>query len=342
MNTHEFIIRMPKVELHVHLEGSIQPATLLRLAERNHVTLPAQSVDGLRAWYEFSGFDHFIEVYMTICSCIRSAGDLELITREFIKDRADQNIRYSEVIFTPNTHLPHIPLDDQLAAINRARREGEAKYGVRINMAPDISRERRPVEDSVQIALWAIQNRNNGITSLGLGGPEVNNPPELFAATFDIVQAAGFPATPHAGETEGPASIWGALKTLYAIRIGHGVRCLEDEALVNYLRERQIPLEVCPSSNVCLKVTPSLASHPLPQLLEAGLNITINSDDPPMFNTTLTDEYVRITDQFGFSRDQIKRFIFNAIEASLLPLAEKQAMKQDFILQFEQLETSLE
>lgn len=341
MNTRDFICRMPKVELHVHLEGSIQPATLLKLAKRNNVSLPAHTVEGLHEWYEFSGFDHFIEVYFAICSCIRSADDLELITNEFIKDRADQNIRYSEVIFTPFTHLPHIPLDDQLAAINRARKSGEEQYGIRINMAPDISRERRPIEDSQVIARWAVKNRDNGITSLGLGGPEVNNPPELFEETFKIITEANFPATPHAGETEGPASIWGALRTLNAVRIGHVVRCLEDPTLVEFLREKQIPLEVCPSSNVCLKVAPSLAQHPLPALMEAGLFVTINSDDPPMFNTNLTEEYLRITDQIGFKLDSIKQFIFNGIEASLIPQAEKQVMRQDFALQFAQLELEL-
>lgn len=208
-------------------------------------------------------------------------------------------------------------------------------------MAPDISREKRPVEDSQLIARWAVKNRNNGITSLGLGGPEIGNPPELFTETFKIVQDAGFPSTPHAGETEGPASVWGAIKKLNAVRIGHGVRSLEDPVLVEYLKEKQIPLEVCPSSNVCLKVATSIAEHPLPRLLEAGLFVTINSDDPPMFNTNLTEEYLRITDQFGYTMDTIKHFVFNAIEASLLPQAERQVLKQDFALQFAQLELEL-
>jgi adenosine deaminase len=342
MNIKEFIHRMPKVELHVHLEGSIQPTTLLRLAERNRVTLPAQSIEGLRKWYQFAGFNHFIDVYMTICSCIKSAADLELITTEFIKDRAAQNIRYSEVIFTPNTHLPHIPLDDQLSAINRARLVGETQLGVRINMAPDISRERRPLEDTQVIAHWAVKNRNNGITSLGLGGPEVGNPPELFRETFQIVRDANFPATPHAGETMGPESIWGAIKSLNAVRIGHGVRCLEDTTLVEYLREKQIPLEVCPSSNICLKVFPSLAEHPLPKLINAGLNVTINSDDPPMFNTTLTEEYLRITQQFSFTLEQIKKFNYAAIQASLLPGIEKQKLLQEFSAEFDRLEKDLQ
>lgn len=342
MNIKEFIHRMPKAELHVHLEGSIQPATLLLLAEKNRVDLPTRSIEGLREWYQFSGFDHFIEVYMTICSCIKSAADLELITTEFIKDRADQNIRYSEVIFTPNTHLPHIPLDDQLAAINRARRVGEEQLGVRINMAPDISREKRPLEDSQVLARWAVKNRNNGITSLGLGGPEVNNPPELFAETFKIISDANFPATPHAGETMGAESIWGAIKTLNAIRIGHGVRCLEDDSLVEYLREKQIPLEVCPTSNICLKVFPSLAEHPLPKLLDEGLYITINSDDPPMFNTNLTEEYLRITQQFNFTLDQIKKFVLAAVQASLLPDNEKQILLQEYSVEFNRLAKDLQ
>jgi len=337
MTIQEFIRRMPKVELHVHLEGSIEPHTLLMLAERHNVTLPARTIEELLEWYKFTDFNHFIEVYMAISSCIRTADDLELIATEFLKDRADQNILYSEVIYTPFTHLPHIPLDDQLAALNRARKAAAEKYGIHINLAPDISRERRPVELSHQIAEWAVKNRDNGITSLGLGGPEIGNPPELFASTFEIARAAHFPATPHAGETEGPASIWGALKTLHAVRIGHGVRCLEDPALVAYLKEKQIPLEVCPSSNVCLHVVPDLASHPLPRLMEEGLYVTINSDDPPMFNTNLTEEYLRITDQFGFAERQLRKFVFNAAHASLLPENEKTDLIQNLTSRFDQL-----
>ncbi|BCY19218.1 adenosine deaminase [Leptolinea sp. HRD-7] len=341
MNIKEFIRQMPKVELHVHLEGSIEPQTLLKLAERHNVTLPARNLDELHDWYKFTGFDHFIEVYLAISSCICTADDLELIAAEFLKDRAEQNILYSEVIYTPYTHLPHIPLDEQLAALNRARKTAEEKWGVRINLAPDISRERRPIEASHQIAEWAIKNRNNGITSLGLGGPEIGNPPELFASTFEIARKAGFPATPHAGETEGPASIWGALKTLNAVRIGHGVRCLEDPSLVSYLKEKQIPLEVCPSSNVCLHVVPDLTSHPLPRLMDEGLFVTINSDDPPMFNTNLTEEYLRITDEFGFSVPQLKQFVFNAARASLLPIDEKNTLIQNLTVRFSELEKQL-
>ena len=341
MRIEEFIYLMPKVELHVHLEGSINPETLLMLAERNQVPLPVNSLEELQAWYQFTDFDHFIEVYFAICDCIRTPEDFELITSEFLKDQAEQNIKYSEVIFTPFTHQEHVAFDAQLAAINRGRNKAEEELGVRMALVPDISRQMRPIEDCYQIANWAIENMANGIIALGLGGPENGNPPELFREVFGHVQAAGLPSLPHAGETEGPQSIWGAINELSAVRIGHGVRCLEDPELVDYLRRKQIPLDVSPSSNVCLGVVPALAKHPLPRLLGEGLFITINSDDPPMFDTTLTDEYLRITEAFNLDITRIKQFVINGIRASLLPFESQQLLENEFIARFVELEYEL-
>lgn len=341
MTLEKFIRRMPKVELHVHLEGSIRPETLLTLAERNDVALPASSLEGLREWYQFSDFAHFIEVYLATCDCVRTPADFELIAAEFLRYRSEQNVKYSEVIFTPYTHREHVSFDEQLAAINRARKEAEASHGIRIGLIPDISRETRPIEESLQVADWAIENMGNGIIALGLGGPEIDNPPELFQGAFERARAAGLPSLPHAGETEGPQSIWSAIHTLSALRIGHGVRCLEDPKLVTFLREKQIPLDVSPTSNVCLGVVPALESHPLPKLLEEGLFVTINSDDPPMFDTTLTDEYLRIVQAFDFDRSQIKQFVVNGIRASLLPPEAQQALETEFRAQFVALENEL-
>jgi adenosine deaminase len=325
---------MPKVELHVHLEGSIMPATLLELSRRNQVELPVRSVEEMHDWVQFTDFAHFIEVYIAICNCLRTPDDFELITAEFLRGQAQQNILYSEVIFTPYTHQANVSLDDQLAAINRARTWAETNLGVRMALAPDISRQIRPVDLSLTVADWAIKNRANGIIALGLGGPEIDNPPELFHAAFDRTHAAGLPSLPHAGETEGPASIWGAINALHAVRIGHGVRCLEDPALVTYLRENQIPLDVSPTSNVCLGVVPSLDKHPLPGLLQEGLWVTINSDDPPLFSTTLTDEYLNIAAVFGFDRAQIQQLVINGVHASLLSGPERRSMEQGFKRQF--------
>jgi len=341
MTLEKFIRRMPKVELHVHLEGSIRPKTLLTLAERNNAKLPAESLEKMREWYQFSDFAHFIEIYFAICNCIRTPDDFELIASEFLKHQAEQNIKYSEVIFTPYTHREHVTFDEQLAAINRARKKAEAEYGVQIGLVPDLSRQMRPVEESFQVINWAIENMENGIIALGLGGPEIDNPPEIFSETFRRARIAGLPSLPHAGETEGPQSIWGAINALSAVRIGHGVRCLEDVELVAYLREKQIPLDVSPTSNVCLGIAPTLEEHPLPQLLDEGLFVTINSDDPPMFDTTLTDEYLRIVDAFDFDIERVKQLVLNGVCASLLSSEAKEVLEKNIRAQFVEFEKEL-
>jgi adenosine deaminase len=328
-----WIAAIPKVELHVHLEGAIQPETLLTLAGRNGVDLPANNAEGLRQWYAFTGFPHFIEVYLAISSCICTPDDIELVARDFLRGQAAQNIRYSEVTYTPFTHYSlnrRIPFADQMAALDRARLWAEFELGVSVGWVLDISRNVRPIEHSLTVAEWAIQSMDRGVVALGLGGPEVGHPPELFAEAFARARAAGLGSVPHAGETMGPESIRGALDALGAQRIGHGVRCLEDPDLVTILRERQIPLEVCPTSNVCLRVFPSLEAHPLPRLLEEGLYVTLNSDDPPMFNTTLTQEYLHAAHVLGLDADSLERLLLNAVRASLLPAEARSAMEREF------------
>jgi adenosine deaminase len=183
---------------------------------------------------------------------------------------------------------------------------------------------------------------NNGIIALGLGGPEIDNPPEIFREVFKHTESAGLPSLAHAGETEGPPSIWGAINMLSAVRIGHGIRCLEDPELVRYLNQKQIPLEVCPTSNVCLGVVRTLEEHPLPKLLEEGLFVTINSDDPPMFDTTLTEEYLRIVKTFNFDISLVQQFVINGIRASLLSLKSRMALENEFREQFVALESESE
>jgi len=324
----DFITRMPKVELHVHLEGSVQPSTLLKLAERHHINLPARDLPGLREWYRFRDFDHFIEIYMTISSCLRTAEDIELIAREFLAGQAAQNILHSEVTFTPyNQFLSSgLGFHEQIDAVNRARAWAEERYGVSMGIIMDIPRM-IPPEEGLLIAHWAIERHGDGITAFGLGGPEVGNPPEKFQEAFDLIRQNGVPCILHAGETDGPESIWKAIKTADTRRIGHGVRAVEDPELVEYLKDKQIPLEVCPTSNICLKVYPALEEHPLPRLLAAGLFVTINSDDPPMFNTTLTNEFLTGAKAFGWNRDQVKVFYHNAVAASLLPAPQKQSLQ---------------
>jgi len=336
MTLSNFIRTMPKVELHVHLIGAIQPDTLLKLAQKNHIALPANTVEGLQHWYTFTDFAHFVEIYLKIADCICTAEDIELITREFLTGQAAQNIVYTEVTFTPHYIAQKgISFSEQLNAINRARTWAEATFGVTMRLIIDIPREVTP-EDGNAIAKWVCDIRNDDIVALGLGGPEIGNPPEKFIEAFAIAREAGLPSVPHAGETEGAASIWGALRSLDAVRIGHGIRYLEDPVLVTVLRDRQIPLEVSLTSNVCLHVASDFEHHPLPRLIDAGLYVTLNSDDPAMFNTTLTDEYLRAAQYFGFGEARLERFVMDAAHAAMLPAHSKEQLIEKLRMGFKQ------
>jgi adenosine deaminase len=334
----DFIRVMPKAELHVHLEGSIRPETFLDLARRHGVELPGDNVEALRQWYKFTDFSHFVTVYKTIACCLRNPDDVELITREFLVNQAAQNIIYSEVTYTPFIQFKNcgISIRDQLDAINRAREWGEKELQVSMRLIIDIPRQ-VPSEEGLIIADWAISGMQDGVIGIGLAGLEVGHPAEKHKEAFDRARAAGLRSVPHAGELVGPESIWKALRLLGAERIGHGVTCLQDPALTAELRDTQIPLEVCPTSNVCLNVAPSFEEHPLPHMMESGLFITLNSDDPPLFNTSLTDEYLNAAKNFGWTQQQVEQVSLNAVRAAFLPTEEKRRLEQRFRAEFDGL-----
>jgi adenosine deaminase len=340
MSLETFIRAMPKVELHVHLEGSIRPRTLLKLARRNNITLPARTLDELRAFYHFTDFAHFIRVYATIINCLQTPDDFALIAEEFGATMAEQQIRYAEITWSPVTHVGRlgIPFAELLRGVNRGRAAAKDKYGVEMRWIIDIVRNLHAKGfDGMETAEMAVQGHAHGVVGLGLGGMEQGFPPELFTTAFTHARAHGLHSIPHAGEVDGPTSIWGALRDLKAERIGHGIRAIEDPELVEYLRVYQIPLEVCPTSNICTGVVADLGSHPIRQLYAAGVYITVNSDDPPMFNTTLTDEYLMLAHTFGFDADAIEQLVLNGVRATLLDHAEKQALEAAFRVELHQL-----
>jgi adenosine deaminase len=337
MSLHDFIHEMPKVELHVHLEGSIRPSTLLTLAQRNGVELPAQDLQGLREFYRFTNFDHFIQVYFTICSCLRTVQDFCLIAYEFGAEMARQHTRYAEVTFTPATsvNVSGLPFDEILAGLNEGRDLARADFGVEFRWVLDIVRDNP--DSRFQVARWAIAAMDRGVVGFGLGGTERGNPADGFVDAYALAREAGLHSVPHAGEIAGPESVWAAIRGLQAERIGHGVRSVEDPALIDYLRQVQIPLEVCPTSNICLGVYPSFEAHPVRQLWEAGVYVTVNSDDPPMFNTDLVGEYELLAERMGFSAQELEQLSLNALRASFLPDAEKAALEQEFVSEFSRL-----
>lgn len=342
MNLHEFASRIPKAELHVHLEGSIRPSTLLQLAKRNNARLPADDVEGLAEFYRFRDFAHFLDVYITISRCLRTPDDYALIAYEFGCDCARQNIRYAEVTFTIATNVEITGLTWQtiLDALNAGRNQARDEFGVDWRWVFDISRNRPETQNEVfKIALSA---RDQGVVALGLGGPEAEFPAELFVDAFGRAFEAGLPRVPHAGEIVGPESVWSALRQLHADRLGHGVRCVEDPELLAYLRERQVPLELCPTSNVRLGVYPDYAAHPLRQLWDQGLFITVNSDDPPLFGTDLNQEYQVLVDHFGFGADELEQISLNGLCASLLPPLEKTQLEDEFRAAFARLREQID
>lgn len=327
-----YVRAAPKVELHVHLEGSIRPATLLELARRNGQPLPADDLDGLRRWFVYRDFPHFVEIYVAITRCLRTAADYELIVHEFGADLARQHVRYAEVTFTPaSQEVRGIRRDTWSDGLRRGRERVRAEFGVEIAWVFDLPRSmvaREPGLGDDTLAA-AIEGMADGVVALGLGGIEAGFPPEPFAPWFDRARAAGLRSVPHAGETVGPESVRGALDALGAERIGHGVRAIEDPALVAELAERGVPLEVSPTSNLRLGVYRSYEEHPLPRLLAAGIELTVNSDDPPLFNTTLNDEYALLPAVFGLDREPIDRLILNGVRHSFLPPARRGALETE-------------
>ena len=346
MSIAAFIEAMPKAELHIHLEGAIAPATLLRLAERHGRPLPADDVKGLQAWYHFTTFRHFIEVYLMGQACLRQADDFALIAYELGADRSRQAIRYSEVTVTPYTHIwqqKGIRPEEIIEGLEDGRARARRDFGVEMRWVFDIPRN-LPEPAGAWTADFAIQHMDKGVVGFGLGGDESKAPPELWIAPFQRAIAAGLYSVPHAGEVAGPASVWGALRHLGARRLGHGVRSSEDPALVAYLVEHQVPLEVNPTSNLRLNVYPDFAHHPLRRLWDAGVYLTVNSDDPPMFDTTLTAEYGVLAAHFDFTPAELEQISLNAVAAAAplgLDAAGRRQMQGEFRGRFADLRQAL-
>lgn len=346
-NLAAYLRAAPKAELHVHLEGSIQPATLLTLARRNGKALPAQTVEELQQWFRYRDFNHFIDIYFEITRCLKTAEDYELIAYEFGAGMAAQHVRYAEVTFSPSTHADSlgIPFDTFFGGVTRGRERARADFSVEMRWVFDIVRNIEDEAHNRQLAEYvtavAIEGQADGVVALGLGGAEVGYPPERFTPYFERALAAGLHSAPHAGETVGPASIWGAVRALHAERIGHGVRSIEDAALVEHLAAQRIPIEVCPTSNLRLGVYPNLAEHPLPRLYTAGVPLTINSDDPPLFNTTLNQEVALLADPFAFDLGTINDLLLNGVRQSFLPPEEKSALETVFQREMATLQSDL-
>ncbi len=332
---------LPKVELHIHLEGSIRPDTLLELARRRRVSLPADDEDGLRKWFRFDNFEHFVEIYLTCCKCLRDPEDFQLVAEQFLTDQARQNVLYTEAHFTIGTHLTNGANGLEVAeALHETFCEAERKHGIRARLIPDIVRN-AGVQRADQTLEWALDSRDLGVVALGLSGFE-EIPNDEFREHFRVAAEEGLRRVAHAGEHQGPETIRAALDLCDAERIGHGIRVLEDPGLVERLRDEQIPLEVCPSSNICLNAVRDLGSHPFDELDAAGLQVTINSDDPPFFDTTLSDEYLRLARTFGYSIEKLAQLSRRAVRFAFTDDELQTWLQREFDQRFEELGIGVE
>jgi adenosine deaminase len=326
--THEALIRrLPKVELHLHLEGTLEPDLAFALGERNGVPLPFSSPDAMRAAYRFTDLQSFLDVYYASCSVLRSEQDFYDLTWAYLLKADGDNVRHVEPFFDPQTHTARgVAYADVVGGIRRALADGRAGLGITSKLIMCVLRD---LTEHDAMATLEEALRHGLIDGIGLDSGEVDNPPAKFATVFAKARAAHLHAVAHAGE-EGPASyITDSLDLLGAERIDHGVRALEDPALVRRLVEARTCLTVCPLSNLALRVVDSLEAHPLRRMLEAGLRVTVNSDDPAYFGGYLHETFVRTARALDLSEQHLVTLARNAIDGSFAPQVRKDELRAE-------------
>lgn len=326
---HEFIAALPKAELHVHHVGSASPETVAELASRHTDSPVPADPEALAEYFTFTDFAHFIEVYLSVVDLLRTPEDIWTLTHEVGRDLAAQNVRYAELTMTPYTSIVRgIPAEAYVEAIEDARQAAERDFGVALQWIFDIPGESGIPAADVTLDT-ALRLGPGALVGFGLGGPEIGVPRPQFAPHFERAKAAGLHSVPHAGESTGPETIRDSLDHLGAERIGHGIAAAQDPALMERLVAEGVALEVCPTSNVRTRSVPSLAEHPLPVLVEAGVTVTINSDDPPMFGTTLNDEYAVAADLLGLDEEGLRALATAAVDASFASDSMKAHLREE-------------
>jgi len=315
-----FIPALPKAELHLHLEGTIEPATLVVLSAR-HDSTPLTETD-VAALYSYADFDGFLQAFKAVTDRLRTPADYELITYRMMQQLAAQNVLHAEVYCSVGVCLwRKYDFDAIFDGMERGRERGCRDFGLSVLWIFDAVRQFGPEAGECVLEL-ALKHRHRNVVGIGIGGDERKGPPEDFRDVYARARDAGLRLTCHAGETAGPESIWGALN-IGAERLGHVLSAWHDPELMAVLAERQVPVELCPTSNLRTRAISAMADHPLRVYFERGLMVTLNSDDPAMFGATLTDEYALAQQQFDFSDEQLRELARNSLEASFLPAEQK-------------------
>ncbi|QTP57062.1 adenosine deaminase [Billgrantia sulfidoxydans] len=313
----DFLKRLPKAELHLHIEGSLEPELMLALARRNGVALPFDSVEAVRAAYDFDDLPSFLDLYYQGMSVLKRAEDFHDLAMDYFRRAHAEGVVHVEMHFDPQAHLARgVELDVVMEGLSLARREAERELGMSTALIMAFLRD-RPAEEAMKV-LESAAPYWEMLDAVGLDSAERGHPPSKFTEVFQRAKMLGIPRVAHAGE-EGPADyIREALDLLDVCRIDHGVRCLEDPELVARLRDEGVVLTVCPLSNVRLKVVERMEEHPLPRLLDAGLRLTLNSDDPAYFGGGMLDNFMVCHEAFGWSRETFIQLAGTAIESAFV------------------------
>jgi adenosine deaminase len=318
----EFIRGLPKAELHVHIEGTLEPALAFQLAAKHRVRLAHTSVEELRRAYQFSDLQSFLDIYYAGTSVLRDEEDFYLLTEAYLAKAHAQGLVHVEIFFDPQTHGARgVALETVLNGMRRALLRAERDWGLTSRLILCFLRHLSAAE-AMRTLEQALLHRD-AIAAVGLDSTECGHPPSEFTEVFARARHAGMPGVAHAGEEGPPAYIWEALDVLQVARIDHGVRCEEDEALTARLARERMPLTMCPLSNVKLRVFDSLGSHNLKRLLERGLCVTVNSDDPAYFGGYVLENYLAVQQALALTRAQLAQLAQNSIQASFLEPADK-------------------
>ena len=320
-----FIEKMPKAELHLHIEGTLEPELMFALARRNDITLTFKSVEEVRAAYQFNNLQDFLDIYYLGTNVLLYEQDFYDMTWAYLSKAHEQNLRHVEIMFDPQTHTDRgVSFETVITGIHRALMDAREQFGISSKLIMSFLRHLseeaafKTLEEGARYADW--------IAAVGLDSSEVGNPPEKFQRVYEKARQMGFLAVAHAGEEGPPAYIWGALDTLGAMRIDHGVRSIQDEALLARLKETQTPLTVCPLSNIKLRVYDKMEDHDIKKLLDLGLCVTINSDDPAYFGGYVNENYLAVQEALNLSRDDLYQLARNSFLATFLNAEEKEAL----------------
>lgn len=303
----EWLRRVPKAELHVHLEGAITPARMYALAHKHFGSAPWASPAEVEHWFEYRDFDEFLNIFSRVCMCLQKPEDFGLLAQDYFATAADQGVVYAELMIAPGIHMGRgVDINAVVDAVGEARADARERHGIESGLIFDISRQ-LPAEIAWETTRAAIALQDQGVVGIGLGGNEPNFPPELFAEQFAAARSEGLGLCAHAGEWAGPASMRGAMEVLGATRLGHGTAVQQDPALLEEVRARGVMLDMCPHSNVRTGSVKSVDVHPIRQCLDAGVPVSLNSDDPTLFQTSILAEYETLFEVLDVPRDRLER-----------------------------------